>query len=33
MKILLVDDSKTMRLIVRRTLREAGFEGHEIIEK
>lgn len=33
MKILLVDDSKTMRLIVRRTLREAGFEGHELIEK
>jgi two-component system chemotaxis response regulator CheY len=33
MKILLVDDSKAMRLIVRRTLREAGFEGHEIIEK
>jgi two-component system, chemotaxis family, chemotaxis protein CheY len=28
MKILLVDDSKAMRLIVRRTLREAGY-GHE----
>lgn len=33
MKILLVDDSKTMRLIVRRTLREAGFESHDFIEK
>lgn len=33
MKILLVDDSKAMRLIVRRTLREAGFEGAETLEK
>ncbi len=33
MKILLVDDSKAMRLIVRRTLREAGFDNHEVIEK
>jgi two-component system chemotaxis response regulator CheY len=32
-EILLVDDSKTMRMIVRRTLREAGMEGHEIVEK
>lgn len=33
MKLLLVDDSKAMRLIVRRTLREAGFDGAEITEK
>ena len=32
MNILIVDDSKAMRLIVRRTLRQAGFEGHEVEE-
>lgn len=32
MKIMLVDDSKAMRLIVRRALREAGFGHHEISE-
>lgn len=32
MKILIVDDSKAMRMIVRRTLRQAGFDGHEIEE-
>lgn len=32
MKILLVDDSRAMRLIVRRTLREAGYDKHEYIE-
>jgi two-component system, chemotaxis family, chemotaxis protein CheY len=32
MKILIVDDSNTMRRIVRRTLAAAGFDGHEIIE-
>lgn len=32
MKILIIDDSKAMRLIVRRTLRQAGFDGHEIDE-
>jgi two-component system chemotaxis response regulator CheY len=31
MKILIVDDSKAMRMIVRRTLRQAGFES-EIVE-
>lgn len=31
--MLLVDDSKAMRLIVRRTLREAGLDGHEVTEK
>jgi len=31
-KILIVDDSKAMRLIVRRTLRQAGFGGCEIEE-
>lgn len=32
MKIMIVDDSTAMRLIVKKTLRQAGFEGHEIIE-
>jgi len=32
MKILVVDDSKAMRMIVTRTLRQAGFGGHEIVE-
>ena len=32
MKILIVDDSKAMRMIVRRTLRQAGF-GHCEIEE
>ena len=32
MKILIVDDSTAMRMIVRRTLRQAGFEGHDIVE-
>jgi two-component system chemotaxis response regulator CheY len=32
MKILVVDDSKAMRMIVRRTLRQAGFGGHEVEE-
>jgi len=32
MNVLLVDDSKAMRLIVRRALREAGFAGHEFVE-
>lgn len=31
-KIMVVDDSRAMRLIVRRTLRQAGFEGHEVAE-
>ncbi len=31
MKILVVDDSRAMRRIVSRTIRQAGFEGHEII--
>ncbi len=29
MKILIVDDSKAMRMIVRRTLRQAGFDNAE----
>lgn len=33
MKVLIVDDSKAMRLIVRRNLREAGFSGFDIVEK
>lgn len=32
MKILVVDDSKAMRMIVNRTLRQAGFGGHEVME-
>lgn len=32
MKILVVDDSKAMRMIVVRTLRQAGFGGHDVTE-
>lgn len=32
MKVLVVDDSRVMRQIVIRTLRQAGHGGHEIIE-
>lgn len=32
MKILVADDSRVMRQIVIRTLRQAGFGGHDIIE-
>jgi two-component system chemotaxis response regulator CheY len=32
MKILVVDDSKAMRMIVRRTLRQAGFGDHTVTE-
>jgi two-component system chemotaxis response regulator CheY len=33
MKILIVDDSKAMRMIVRRTLQQAGFDqGHDVSE-
>ena len=32
MKILIVDDSKVMRLLVRRTLRQAGFEDIDVVE-
>ncbi|MGD0679696.1 MAG: response regulator [Polyangiaceae bacterium] len=32
MKILVVDDSKAMRMIIRRTLRQAGFGDEEIDE-
>jgi two-component system chemotaxis response regulator CheY len=32
MKILVVDDSKVMRQIVVRTLRQAGFVGHDVQE-
>jgi len=30
MNILIIDDSTAMRLIVMKTLRAAGFEGHDI---
>jgi two-component system chemotaxis response regulator CheY len=32
MKILVADDSRVMRQIVIRTLRQAGFPGHEVVE-
>jgi len=32
MKILVVDDSKTMRMIIIRTLKQAGFDGHTILQ-
>jgi two-component system chemotaxis response regulator CheY len=32
MKILIADDSRVMRQIVTRTLRQAGFEGHDVVE-
>ncbi len=32
MKILIVDDSKAMRMIVMRHLRQAGFENHALEE-
>lgn len=32
MKILVVDDSRVMRQIVIRTMRQAGHGGHEIVE-
>ena len=32
MRILIVDDSRAMRMIVARTLRVAGYDEHEIVE-
>ena len=32
MKILIADDSKAMRMIVVRTMRQAGLTGHDILE-
>jgi two-component system chemotaxis response regulator CheY len=32
MKILVADDSRAMRMIVMRTLRQAGMGGHDIVE-
>ncbi len=32
MRVLIVDDSRVMRQIVMRTLRQAGYTGHEILE-
>jgi two-component system chemotaxis response regulator CheY len=31
-KVLVADDSKAMRMIVIRTMRQAGFDGHEFVE-
>ena len=32
MKILVVDDSRAMRRIISRIIKEAGFTGHQIVE-
>ena len=32
MKILVIDDSTAMRMIVKKALRLAGFEGHDITD-
>ena len=32
MRILIVDDSRVMRQIVNRTLRQAGYDGHDVEE-
>jgi two-component system chemotaxis response regulator CheY len=32
MKILVVEDSRAMRMIIVRTLRQAGFGGHDVVE-
>ena len=32
MKILVADDSRVMRQIVIRTLRQAGYDSHEVVE-
>ena len=32
MKIVVVDDSRVMRQIVIRTMRQAGYGGHDIVE-
>lgn len=32
MKILVVDDSRAMRMIVKRTLRQAGFNNIDVVE-
>ncbi|MFO1349978.1 MAG: response regulator [Gammaproteobacteria bacterium] len=32
MNILIIDDSSAMRMVVKKTLRMAGFEGHTISE-
>ena len=32
MRILVVEDSRAMRMIIVRTLRQAGFGGHEVVE-
>lgn len=32
MKVLVVDDSRTMRMLVRRSLRQAGYENLDVVE-
>ncbi|MEE2789841.1 MAG: response regulator [Myxococcota bacterium] len=32
MRVLVVDDSRAMRSLIRRTLRQAGFSRHEVVE-
>lgn len=32
MKILIADDSRAMRLVIGHMLRQAGFQGHSVVE-
>lgn len=32
MKILIADDSRAMRLVIGHMLRQAGFQGHQVVE-
>ncbi len=32
MRILIVDDSRAMRMIIRRALRQAGYGSHDVVE-
>lgn len=32
MKILIADDSRAMRLVINHMLRQAGYQGHQIVE-
>ena len=32
MKILIADDSRAMRLVIGHMLRQAGFDGHQVVE-
>jgi two-component system chemotaxis response regulator CheY len=32
MRILIVDDSRAMRMIIRRAMRQAGYGSHDVVE-